>query len=99
MGHALNFPEPEKGGRGKTVRKADSFSKQRLSEARTVLAYSRELALKVRDGSVKLAQALATVEDARSAAHRLGREIGGGSGHGADVGHAAASPRGHLWGM
>jgi len=29
------------------------------------LAFSRELALKVRDGSVKLDQALATVEEAR----------------------------------
>jgi hypothetical protein len=53
MGHALNFPEPEKGGRGKTVRKPDSFSKQRLSEARTVLGYSRELAIAVRDGVEK----------------------------------------------
>ena len=58
MGHALLFPEPEKGGRGKTVRKPDGFSKQRLGDARTVLAYSRELALNVRDGSVKLDDAM-----------------------------------------
>jgi hypothetical protein len=50
MGHAFLFPDPEKGGRGKTVPKRDSFSKQRLSDARTVLAYSRDLALAVRDG-------------------------------------------------
>jgi hypothetical protein len=42
---ALLHPEPEKGGRGKTVLKRDGFSKQRLSDARAVLAFSRELAL------------------------------------------------------
>lgn len=62
MGHALLFPEAEKGGRGKKkVPETGGFSRQRLREARQVLAFSRELALKVRDGSVKLDQALATV--------------------------------------
>jgi hypothetical protein len=66
---ALLYPEPEKGGRGKhqTVRKPDSFSKQRLSEARSVLAYSRELALAVRDGTKKLDDALDEVKAARNA--------------------------------
>ncbi len=41
MGHAMLFPEPERGGRGKrTVPRVDSFSKQTLSKARAVLAYS-----------------------------------------------------------
>jgi hypothetical protein len=47
---ALLYPEPEKGGRGKTVLKRDGFSKQRLSDARALYRYSRELALAVRDG-------------------------------------------------
>ncbi|UPT99243.1 ParB N-terminal domain-containing protein [Bradyrhizobium barranii subsp. apii] len=68
MGHALLFPDAEKGGRGKKkVPETGGFSRQRLGEARTVLAFSRELALKVRDGSVKLDQALATVAEARKA--------------------------------
>jgi hypothetical protein len=51
MAHAILFPEPEKGGRGKkTVQPVDSFSKQSLSNARAVLAYSPELARNVRDG-------------------------------------------------
>src|SRR3984893_13099904 len=57
MGHALLSPDPEKGGRGKkSANSKDTlgFSIMRLSQARTVLAYSRELALKVRDGSESL---------------------------------------------
>jgi ParB/Sulfiredoxin domain len=70
MGHALLYPEPEKGGRGKksaNSKETLGFSAMRLSQARAVLAYSRELALKVRDDSVKLDQALARVMDARKA--------------------------------
>lgn len=67
MALALLYPEPEKGGRGKTVLKRDGFSKQRLSDARTVRAYSHELALRVRDGITKLDEALAEVTAARKA--------------------------------
>ena len=42
---AMLYPEPEKGGRGKkTVLKRDGFSKQRLSDARSILRYSQGLA-------------------------------------------------------
>ena len=34
------YPEPERGGRGKTVRLPDGLSKQRISEARTVVQYA-----------------------------------------------------------
>jgi hypothetical protein len=63
MGVALLFPHPDKRGRGNK----DGFSQTRLKLARAVLAYSRELALKVRDGTEKLDAALATVEEARKA--------------------------------
>jgi hypothetical protein len=50
----LLYPEPEKGGRGKHRQNGSEtlqFSKQRLSQARAVLAYSRQLALTVRAGA------------------------------------------------
>jgi hypothetical protein len=49
---ALLYPDPEKGGRGKKGKASETngFSQVRLREARAVLAYSRELALAVRDG-------------------------------------------------
>ena len=48
MAVAFAYPEPEKGGRGKkTVQKLDSFSKQRLSDARQVLRHSRALGLRL----------------------------------------------------
>ena len=66
MGVALLYPEPEKGGHGKqTVLKRDGFSKQRLSDARADLAYTRDLAIAVRDGARKLDEALAEVTVAR----------------------------------
>jgi hypothetical protein len=52
---ALLHPEPEKGGRGQNRKETLQFSKMRLSQARAVLAYSRELALAVRDGTKTLA--------------------------------------------
>jgi ParB-like nuclease domain len=63
MGHALLYPDPERGGRGKKgkVTETVGFSSQRLSYARTVLAYSRDLALAVRDGTESLDAAYATV--------------------------------------
>jgi hypothetical protein len=54
------------GNKGKAS-ETDGFSQTRLKYARTVLAYSRELALKVRDGGMRLDQALATVNEARKA--------------------------------
>jgi hypothetical protein len=69
MGVALLFPHPDKRGRGKEGKSSetDGFSQTRLKLARAVLAYSRELALKVRDGTEKLDAALATMEEARKA--------------------------------
>ncbi len=63
---ALLYPEPEKGGRGKKGKasETDGFSQSRLKAARSVLAYSRELALAVRDGGKKLDEALAEVKAA-----------------------------------
>jgi ParB-like chromosome segregation protein Spo0J len=63
MGHALLFPDPEKGKKG--VQKLDNFSKQRLSQARAILGHSRALALAVRDGSEKFDEALKKVSDER----------------------------------
>ena len=47
---ALLYPEPDKGGRGKNGKasETDGFSQSRLKAARSVLAFSRELALAVR---------------------------------------------------
>lgn len=63
MAHAMIYPEAEKGGRGnKTVRNPNSFSKVRLSEARTVLHHSRKLADAVLQGVTPLDQALEQVQ-------------------------------------
>jgi ParB-like chromosome segregation protein Spo0J len=53
---AFLYPEAEKGGRGKNVaaRKAvetAGFSPERLKQARTIVRFSRDLAIAVRDGS------------------------------------------------
>ena len=57
MGYALNFPAPEKGGRGRKLSDhSDSLSVSKghwrdlVSQARAVAACSRELAHRVRDG-------------------------------------------------
>jgi hypothetical protein len=57
---ALAYPEPEKGGRGKStnVSKLERFSASRLSEARTIVKYSRDLAKEVIDGLCTFQQAL-----------------------------------------
>jgi hypothetical protein len=49
------------------VLETSGFSRQRLGQARAVLAYSRELALAVRDGLKTLDEALAEVKAARDA--------------------------------
>ena len=53
MALAWLYPEPEKGGRGHKgkVTETGGFSRQRLGDARTVLRYSRDLAIEVRDGA------------------------------------------------
>ena len=50
MAVAKIYPELEKGGRGKTVRLPDGLSRQRISEARTILVYAADLADKVMSG-------------------------------------------------
>jgi hypothetical protein len=64
MGMAFLYPEPEKGGRGKKGKAAESagFSQRRLQEARQVLHFSQEIACDVRDGNRKLDEALASVK-------------------------------------
>lgn len=66
---ALLYPEPEKGGRGNKGKASETagFSATRLKQARTVLAFSPELALAVRDGTKKLDEALVEVKTARDA--------------------------------
>jgi hypothetical protein len=59
MGFALLYPEA-KAHRGKRseagkVLETESFSRARVSQARSVLRHSRELAEAVRDGTIKLA--------------------------------------------
>jgi hypothetical protein len=64
---AILYPEPDKRGRGnkgQTAKLAETadFSRKRLSEARTVLAYSRPLADEVLKGVVSLDDALELVQ-------------------------------------
>jgi hypothetical protein len=67
MQHAMLWPEPEKGGRGKKLSgKPDGLAqghwKNLISEARAVLAYSRPLAEEVRDGTKTLDAAYETAK-------------------------------------
>ena len=65
MAVAWLYPEPEKGGRGnksKNSKETLGFTPMRLSQARKVLAFSRELAVAVRDGGKTLDEALKEVE-------------------------------------
>lgn len=61
---ALLWPEPEKGGRGnkRVDQMSTLFSAKLLQRCRVVLAYSCELALAVRDGTVKLSDALKQIK-------------------------------------
>ncbi len=63
MAVAKIYPDPEKGGRGKTVRLPDGLSKQRISEARTVLQYAPDLADNVLAGSDSLDDAYKTARE------------------------------------
>jgi len=50
MAHAMIYPEPEKGGRGKKSKNSTEtlgFSAMRLSQARTVLSHSRDVAMEI----------------------------------------------------
>jgi hypothetical protein len=63
MAVAMLYPEPERGRGKKDAARKDaetsSFTYRRVQQARQVLHHSSELALAVRDGSLKLDQALA----------------------------------------
>lgn len=63
MAYAMVYPEPEKGGRGKKINSSvsEGFSAARLSQARTVLKYSEELARQVVAGDMSLDKALEQV--------------------------------------
>ena len=65
MALALIYPEPEHGGsrkKGSSKVSELGFSKQRLSQARSVLAYSRDLAMAVISGQEPLDAALVKVQ-------------------------------------
>jgi len=68
---ALLYPEPGRGrGKKDAARKeteTSSFSYSRVKQARTVLSYSRDLALAVRDGTKPLDEAMKEVKAARDA--------------------------------
>jgi ParB-like nuclease family protein len=54
MAHAMIYPEPEKGGRGKKNKNSTEtlgFSAMRLSQARTVLSHSRDVAMEILAGT------------------------------------------------
>jgi hypothetical protein len=57
---ALAYPEPEKGGRGKSTNysKLEWFSASRLSEARKIMKNSREMAKEVIAGTISFKEAL-----------------------------------------
>jgi hypothetical protein len=68
---AMIYPEPEKGGRGRksaaiNCAETSQFSRRRLEQARSVLAFSRPMAEDVVSGVRKLDAALGEVEAARS---------------------------------
>ncbi|MGY3131993.1 hypothetical protein ACVWZM_002675 [Bradyrhizobium sp. USDA 4501] len=68
MTTALLSPDPEKGGRGKKAAnplETKGFSAMRLSQARTVLHFNRDIALMVRDGIKTLDAALKQVKVAQ----------------------------------
>jgi hypothetical protein len=64
MGHAMLFPDPTRLKRKSDFQRLD-FSKQSLSNARTVLAHSPEIARAVRDGATTLSAAFEAVKAAR----------------------------------
>jgi hypothetical protein len=87
MALAWLYPEPEKGGRGKKGKasETDGFSSTRLKQARAVYRYSLELAERVRDGVVKLDEALKQVEDSRKELQSAETQIGQLRGEASDL--------------
>jgi len=65
MAHAMIYPEPEKGGRGKKSKNSTEtlgFSAMRLSQARTVLSHSRDVAMEILAGTKFLDKEYATAK-------------------------------------
>jgi hypothetical protein len=65
MAHAMIYPEPEKGGRGKKSKNSTEtlgFSAMRLSQARTVLSHSRDVAVEILAGTKFLDKEYATAK-------------------------------------
>ena len=65
MAHAMIYPEPEKGGRGKKSKNSTEtlgFSAMRLSQARTVLSHSRDVAVEILAGAKFLDKEYATAK-------------------------------------
>jgi hypothetical protein len=63
MAQAMIYPEPEKGGRGKKSKNSTEtlgFSAMRLSQARTVLSHSRDVAMEILAGTKFLDKEYAT---------------------------------------
>jgi hypothetical protein len=71
MALAMIYPEPGSRTKKDAAKAAESsgFSKKRLSEARSVLRESRDLAKSVVKGSISLDDALKQVEEARQQAN------------------------------
>lgn len=67
MGYALLYPEPKRGMHSELSTSTGKlgFDKSRLSQARAVLRHSRELAEAVREGTVKLDEALERIKAER----------------------------------
>ena len=99
MALAMLYPEPEKGGRGKKRQATNSlvssgFSQQRLSQARAVLHYSRELAESVRDCVTPLDQPLLRLLYATASTTTI--DIEAGTHAGAFDRTAAAAPKDRI---
>jgi ParB-like nuclease domain len=65
MAQAMIYPEPEKGGRGKKSKNSTEtlgFSAMRLSQARTVLSHSRDVAMEILAGTKLLDKEYATAK-------------------------------------
>ena len=76
MAIAMLRPEPEKGGRGKKGAVSGEFSgvpHQRVSEARDVIAYSREIAEAVMRGETPLQAALKEARHSQGGVPAWGR--------------------------
>ena len=75
MAVAVIYPEPEKGGRGKTIPKPDGISKQRISVARTVLHYAPDLVDGVLAGATSLDDACKMARQRRDEAESVDKQL------------------------